>query len=254
MQNAGHAGRPAPCSWLPSAAPGRRRPGNLALASADAGSCAGDARRARPTPPTTPGRTCSSRPRPCGRSSSSSSARTVWRRRASAQDKAGVGQTDVAIEMLQQYLAQLDKEQTRRPDQMVLLRRPVEYAVAEVQDPQDSGGRRQGRLRQQGLSHQAAVTRNNRRGDNKEENVKELMKQFNDILQGGQIRGSRDGRVQAHELDPDNITAIAGMAIAKMGRPSPTPMTRKNQQSRRSSLTRSTRRKHGAGGHRRRIR
>jgi general secretion pathway protein D len=131
-----------------------------------------------------------------------------------AQAKASVGQTDAAIDLLKGYLATLDEQQLD-PAQMSLLRRPVEsrlqkFKILKIQEDvasADSSGK-------DAATKNAANKLTAQR--NKEEKVAELMKQFNGFIKEGKFPEAERAALKAHELDPDNSAATAGVAIAKM--------------------------------------
>ncbi len=131
-----------------------------------------------------------------------------------AQAKAGVGQTDAAIDILKGYLATLDEQQLD-PAQMSLLRRPVEsrlqkFKILKIQEDMaaaDAGNR-------DVTAKHAADKLSAQR--NKEEKVAELMKQFNTYIKEGKYPEAQRAAAQAHELDPDNSAATAAVAISKM--------------------------------------
>ena len=109
-----------------------------------------------------------------------------------AQEKVGVGQTDAAIEMLEDYLASLDKEQidAAAGDPAP---RPGREATAEVQDPQNR--RRPARVRnqQEPDDRPAPGGEAHRRGDQGKERGRgdEAVQRR---LQVGPLRGGGDGR------------------------------------------------------------
>ena len=131
-----------------------------------------------------------------------------------AQEKASANQTEVAIDMLQQYLNGLDNEQLE-PAQLTLLRGPVvsrlqKFKIMQIQDgvaKADAGDKEvQQKHRQDKLTAER----------NKEQNVAELMKQFNDALKAGKYPEAERAANMAHELDPDNPATTAAMMIAKL--------------------------------------
>ncbi len=130
-----------------------------------------------------------------------------------AQEKVGVGQTDVAIEMLEDYLASLDKEQIDA-QQAALLRAPVEkrlqkFKILKIEEEQHIAEASKNHTIEQHReeTHTAQAT--------KEKNVAEAMKRFNDAFKEGKYAEAETAAMEAHELDPDNTTAVAAMSIAK---------------------------------------
>ena len=131
-----------------------------------------------------------------------------------AQEKASANQTEAAIDMLQQYLNGLDNEQLE-PTQLTLLRKPVEsrlqkFKIMQIQDgvaKADAGDKElQDKHRRDKISAERT----------KEQNVAELMKQFNDALKAGKYPEAERAAKMAHELDPDNPATTAAMMIAKL--------------------------------------
>src|SRR5205085_2146285 len=112
-----------------------------------------------------------------------------------AQEKASVGQTDVAIDMLQQYLAQLDKEEL---DALLTdkLRRPVESRLKKFQILKLEED-----VTKANSSDKELVAKHNAdkytAEQNKEKNVAELMKQFNDYFKEGKYSEAKRAAEQA---------------------------------------------------------
>ncbi len=130
-----------------------------------------------------------------------------------AQEKVGAGQTSAAIDILQDYLAGLDKEEID-PQQLALLRGPVEkrlqkYKILKIEED----------ARTADNSKNDAVLKNQHdrmtAQQVKEENVAQAMKRFNDNFRDGHYAEAEQAAMEAHDLDPDNTTATAAMTMAK---------------------------------------
>ncbi len=130
-----------------------------------------------------------------------------------ASEKFRTGQTDAAIEMLQDYLAQLNDAQLEL-GQVALLRRPVE---ARLQNFKLLKAQRDF-LSEEKLSithvHESK-TQELLVEQNKQKKVAELMKQYNTLFKEGKYAESERLAMQAHELDPDNPMAAAAVNIAR---------------------------------------
>jgi type II secretory pathway component GspD/PulD (secretin) len=131
-----------------------------------------------------------------------------------AQEKASVGQTAVAIDLLQQYLAQVDKEEldAQLTDK---LRRPVESRLKKFQIlklEEDVNAASAGNKDAINKERQAKFTAE----QNKEKNVADLMKQFNDYFKEGKYAEAMHAADMAHELDPDNPATTAALGMAKI--------------------------------------
>ena len=130
-----------------------------------------------------------------------------------AQEKVSMGQTGVAIDMLEGYLASLDKEQID-PHQQELLRGPVvkrlqKFKILKIQeDTQAAEASKHHTITETRLETLTAE-------QNKQQNMTELMKQFNDSFKAGKYTEAETAAMKAHELDPDNETATAAMLLAK---------------------------------------
>ena len=130
-----------------------------------------------------------------------------------AQEKASVGQTAVAIEMLEDYLASLDREQVDA-QQTALLRAPVEkrlqkFKILKIEEEQHAAETSKTHLIEQ--TREGKLTAQ----QTKEKNVSEAMKRFNDAFTQGKYAEAETAAQEAHELDLDNTTALAAVEIAK---------------------------------------
>ncbi len=126
------------------------------------------------------------------------------------------GQTDTAVDMLQDYLARLSQEQLD-PGQLTLLRRPIDSRVqqfrimkAQVEFAnQSTASSRASKLERGNLANAEQV---------KQKNVADMMKQYNDLLRLGKYPEAEGLAMRVKEIDPDNPMATAAVAMARMHR------------------------------------
>jgi hypothetical protein len=132
-----------------------------------------------------------------------------------AMEKFQAGQTDVGIEMLTEYLNELNSNDLE-PGKMAFLRRPVESRLqhfklmkAQKEMLAKDGGQKE---------KINAIGQKQLADDNKQKKVADLMKQFNQNFKEGKYLEAESYAMRAHELDPDNAMAAAGMSMAKTQR------------------------------------
>ncbi len=126
------------------------------------------------------------------------------------------GQTDNAVDMLQDYLAELSEEQLD-PGQLTLLRRPIESRVQQFRlmkaqvdfANQSTSSVRESKASCAKLANAEQV---------KQKNVADLMKQYNDLYKLGKYAEAEALAMRAKELDPDNPMATAAVTIARISR------------------------------------
>jgi type II secretory pathway component GspD/PulD (secretin) len=133
-----------------------------------------------------------------------------------AAEKFRSGQTDAALDRLQDYLAQLNDEQLD-PGQLTLLRRPVESRLQQfklLKSQQDFAG-------ESARAHAAAAAvplQRQRVEENKQKNVAKLMKEFNTLFREGKYAEAESLAMRAKEIDPDNGVATAAVFMARTQR------------------------------------
>jgi type II secretory pathway component GspD/PulD (secretin) len=135
---------------------------------------------------------------------------------AEALERFRTGQTDAAVDMLQDYLAELSQEQLD-PGQLTLLRRPIESRVQQFRlmkaqvdfANQSTASVRESKASRAKLANAEQV---------KQKNVAELMKQYNDLFKLGKYTEAEALAMRAKELDPDNPMATAAVNIARTQR------------------------------------
>lgn len=132
-----------------------------------------------------------------------------------AMEKFQGGQTDAAIEMLTEYLSELNSNDLE-PGKMAFLRRPVESRLqhfklmkAQKEMLAKDGGSK---------DKKNAIGQKQLADENKQKKVAELMKQFNQNFKEGKYLEAESYAMRAHELDPDNAMAAAAISMAKTQR------------------------------------
>lgn len=132
-----------------------------------------------------------------------------------AMEKFQAGQTEAGIEMLTEYLNELNSNDLD-PGKMAFLRRPVESRLqhfklmkAQKEMLAKDGGQK---------DKINAIGQKQLADDNKQKKVADLMKQFNQNFKEGKYLEAESYAMRAHELDPDNAMAAAGMSMAKTQR------------------------------------
>ncbi len=132
-----------------------------------------------------------------------------------AMEKFQSGQTEIAIEMLTEYLNELNTNDLD-PGKMAFLRRPVESRLQHFKLMKTQ----KEMLAKDGAQKDKinAIGQKQLADDNKQKKVAELMKQFNQNFKEGKYLEAESYAMRAHELDPDNAMAAAGMSMAKTQR------------------------------------
>jgi type II secretory pathway component GspD/PulD (secretin) len=131
-----------------------------------------------------------------------------------AREKFRTGQTDEALDLLQNYLAQLGEHQFTGT-QMALLRRPIEARLSRyrlLKAQQDLRTQRTQTVQAQ----KDAISRKALAEQQKNENVAALMKKYNALYKQGKYGEARVVALQAHELDPDNPLISTAIHMSKM--------------------------------------
>ncbi len=126
------------------------------------------------------------------------------------------GQTDSAIDMLQDHLIRLSEEQLE-PGQLTLLRRPVQSRLDQFKIMKA----------QVDFANQAASSHNENKKrlanlhnaeQMKQKNVASLMKQYNELYKSAKYAEAEAIAMRVKELDPDNPMATAAVTIARTSR------------------------------------
>lgn len=125
------------------------------------------------------------------------------------------GETDQALDVLQQYLASLPGAQLD-PEWATRLRRPVEARLKQYQTLKTQRDQEKERAVALGNNADRQSSRFLKE-QNKEKKVAELMKEFNDLYKHGQYQEAETKAMLAHEMDPDNAMTAAAIKLAQLG-------------------------------------
>src|SRR5262249_54475700 len=119
-----------------------------------------------------------------------------------ANERFQAGDTDRALEMLQEYSATL-RESQLEPQQVTLLRRPVEARLQQFKTlkAQRDFEKLQANTKLQGDTNRAKIALAE---ENKQKKIAELMKQYNAFFKEAKYKEAEMYAMRAHELDPDN--------------------------------------------------
>jgi type II secretory pathway component GspD/PulD (secretin) len=133
-----------------------------------------------------------------------------------AQARFGKGETDAAIQMLNEYLVKL-KEAQLDPTDQGMLQRPVEYRLQTFKvlkaqkDAEVSIALHTSQAQQK---HREAAEEQ----ANKEKQIADLMKQFNKLYEDGKFEDAEVLAAKAHELEPESDAPTYAQNMAKMAK------------------------------------
>jgi type II secretory pathway component GspD/PulD (secretin)/tetratricopeptide (TPR) repeat protein len=133
-----------------------------------------------------------------------------------AAEKFRAGQTDAALELLQDYVARIETEKLE-PGQLTLLKRPVESRLSHFRLLKAQKDMAAGVL----ASRQAAsekIASIHRAEEVKQKNVEKLMKEFTARFKEAKYLEAESLAMRALELDPDNELANAAVFMARRQR------------------------------------
>lgn len=133
-----------------------------------------------------------------------------------ATARAQAGDVDQALDILEQYLAEL-KETRLEQERVAMLRRPIENRYQQfrtLKAQQDLDGMRNAEMNKFADTHIRQV----RAEEQKEKQVTELMHQYHDLYKQGKYAEAMVAAQKARELDPDNVQAGAAVKISEMAR------------------------------------
>ncbi|MFO0879688.1 MAG: hypothetical protein U0840_20265 [Gemmataceae bacterium] len=133
-----------------------------------------------------------------------------------AADKFRAGQTEQAMEMLQDYMVRLTEEKLE-PGQMSLLKRPVESRLSHFRLLKAQKDLASGAVASKQASHDKVAARF-KAEEMKQKNVEKLMKDFNTLFKEGKYLEAESLAMRALELDPDNGVASAAVYMARRQR------------------------------------
>jgi type II secretory pathway component GspD/PulD (secretin)/tetratricopeptide (TPR) repeat protein len=131
-----------------------------------------------------------------------------------AQQKFVAGETDKALEMLQDYLGTL-RDSGIEPEKVAQLKTPVESKLQQFKTLKSQKDFEK-LIASQHDSAQQMQARLVLNEENKKKQVKELMAQYNALFKEGKYKEAEAYAARAHELDPDNPIPGAAMYTARM--------------------------------------
>jgi type II secretory pathway component GspD/PulD (secretin) len=134
-----------------------------------------------------------------------------------ALERFRTGQTDVAVDMLQDYLLRLSEEQLD-PGQFSLLRRPIESRLQAFQLLKAQAELANNRFDKRSLDVKKDLAKAKNAEQVKQKNIAQLMKQYNELLKEAKYAEAEMKALQVKELDPDNAMATAAVAMARIQR------------------------------------
>lgn len=133
-----------------------------------------------------------------------------------AQTKFGKGETDAAIQMLQEYQAKV-KEAQLDPTDQAMLQRPIEYRVQHfkvLKSQRDS----ELALSNRRTNREQIEANRARERDAKYKTVADLMKQYHGLMEEKKFSDAELLAMKAQELDPDSDIVHSAVEIAKMAK------------------------------------
>jgi type II secretory pathway component GspD/PulD (secretin) len=126
------------------------------------------------------------------------------------------GETDRALEILDEYIAAL-KDAQLDAERITLLKRPVEARLSQFKLMKGQRDQ-QTAIAKEKTDHIDSRASLARAEQNKQAEMAKLMKQYNILYKEGKYEEAEQQAMLAHELDPDNPMASAAVNIAKMSR------------------------------------
>ncbi len=136
---------------------------------------------------------------------------------AQALERFRTGQTDLAVDMLQEYLARLSEEQLD-PAQMAMLRRPIDSRLQQFQLLKAQSDLANNRFDERSRGVKADIAKAKTAEQVKQKNVAQLMKQYNELFHDAKYPEAEMVALRIKELDPDNPMATAAITMAKYQR------------------------------------
>jgi type II secretory pathway component GspD/PulD (secretin) len=134
-----------------------------------------------------------------------------------AAERFRAGQYDDALQVLQDYLAELDGQNKLEPAQAAQLRQPVEGRLSHYRLLKAQKELVTGNLKSRVVG-QEKVDAARKREEVKRENVDRLMKDFNNLYRDGKYLEAESVAMKVLDLDPDNGVATAALMMAKRQR------------------------------------
>ncbi len=134
-----------------------------------------------------------------------------------ALDRFRIGQTNAAVDMLQDYLTRLSEEQLD-PGQFSLLRRPIDSRLQQFQLLKAQAELTNNRFDERSRSVKSDLLKAKNAEQVKQKNVAQLMKQYNELYKEAKYTEAEMVALRVKELDPDNPMATAAITMAKFHR------------------------------------
>lgn len=134
-----------------------------------------------------------------------------------ALDRFRTGQTDVAVDMLQEHLVRLAEEQLD-PAQLALLRRPIDSRLQQFQLLKAQAELANNRFDERSRQVKADIAKAKSSEQVKQKNIAQLMKRYNELFKEAKYPEAEMVARQVRELDPDNTMAAAAITMAKFQR------------------------------------
>jgi len=131
-----------------------------------------------------------------------------------ANDRCKAGETQAAIELLQDFMLKLPESQLDR-DQLALIKKPIEGRLERIKlmKQQDEYYKQDTDSSRVVMNTMKSKEVNER---NKQKNVADLMKQFNTYFKEGKYKEAEMYAMLAHDIDPDNHIVSAAVGMARM--------------------------------------
>jgi type II secretory pathway component GspD/PulD (secretin) len=136
---------------------------------------------------------------------------------AQALERFRTGQTDLAVDMLQEYLARLAEEQLD-PTQLAMLRRPIDSRLQQFQLLKAQADLANSRFDERSRHVKSDIAKAKNAEQVKQKNVAQLMKQYNELFHDAKYPEAEMVALRIKELDPDNPMAAAAITMAKYQR------------------------------------
>jgi type II secretory pathway component GspD/PulD (secretin) len=136
---------------------------------------------------------------------------------AQALERFRTGQTDLAVDMLQEWLARLSEEQLD-PAQLAMLRRPIDSRLQQFQLLKAQSDLANNRFDERSRGVKANIAKAKNAEQVKQKNVAQLMKQYNELFHDAKYPEAELVARRVKELDPDNPMATAAIQMAQYQR------------------------------------
>jgi Flp pilus assembly secretin CpaC len=134
-----------------------------------------------------------------------------------ALERFRTGQTDLAVDMLQEYLGRLGEEQLD-PAQLAMLRRPIDSRLQQFQLLKAQADLANNRFDEKSRHVKSDMAKAKNAEQVKQKNVAQLMKQYNELFHDAKYPEAEMVALRIKELDPDNPMATAAITMAKYQR------------------------------------